>query len=355
MARYALLAVRKGLAGHGPTPPLLSAPCALQKLDPAFAARSQGAAPQFSRSQSMHSRHTAATTPSGPSEAARSLCPSDRGGPAEEGSHGTNIKLELKNLSLNVPDPFAPLHKMWADELAAAQAAGQPVAFTLLPPPQPCVYHFELQCCKEDAAADGHDSEGHRPQLQQPCSAAGAAAPPWASDVQGPGHRDQGNEGHEASLEGEAGSRRSTPVPSDPGVRASTAGSGGGGGGGSSIPGALDQGVAGLEGKGGASEADAGQGSQAGPGVQGSRPPTPPCAAPPQQLQAERAPPSTSLPRDTTVLASIPLVLQPPEPPLVEPDAPSKVRGWRACCTSSRLVGRAGSPTIRRGCPVASM
>jgi hypothetical protein len=45
-------------------------------------------------------------------------------------------------------DPFAHLHARWADELAAASAAGAPPVYSAPdPPPQPVYYHIELSGC----------------------------------------------------------------------------------------------------------------------------------------------------------------------------------------------------------------
>lgn len=239
------------------------------------------------------------------------------------------MSIKLKDLSLKIPDPYMPLHKQWAEELAAAQAAGTPVAFTLLPPPQPFVYHFELCSCEEDGGGQpgaslqrlvideeretqeqGQGEDGSRQDMQS----AGSDACMDAQLMQG-------------KQMGEAGSQRShsPQTPSTP----HDAGNGFGGG----LEGTTRP--EGMEGSqfGGPSEQDLH--SQA----DGSPPPSRQAeeaeggAAPASRPGTAAAEGEGGAGRNKyTMYASIPLLLEPPEPPVSELDAP------KVCCVCLSCV-----------------
>lgn len=181
----------------------------------------------------------------------------------------THLRLDLRGLA-PTDDPFAPLHAMWAEELSAAQAAGVPPVLTLLPPPQPYTYHVELEGWETEADAVGEGGEAEQAGAQE------------VQDEGAAGQQQEGA-GQEGAGQGEgAGPEEGQPQPQEAAAAAA------------------------------ADAAAAGEGSP-----QRSAPDAGP---PPPKPTFEADVPLVPF---RTRYASTPVVLQPPEAPVVEPDAPA--------------------------------
>jgi len=172
------------------------------------------------------------------------------------------------------------------------------VTYSLLPPPQPCVYHFELHSAVEDRAPGGHEAEG-APGQAPPSTA--SSTPPAASADGSAGRRDQ-----------DGGSSISSPFNKRAGR------------GGFAEEGGFEQQAEGL---GGAAQEG---GSSRAPNANDAGASSTQCSLQlPRESGGEGAIGSSSssdqATTTTTLLASIPLVLYPPEAPVPEPDAAPKV------------------------------
>lgn len=273
----------------------------LQKLDTAFASRPSGTAPQYSKG--MLSKQTTTASNSCSNQPAKAGLPGVNQAQAPEGT--SNILIELKDLSLKVPDPFLPLHKLWAAELATAQAGGQPALLTLLPPPQPYVYHFELSGCEENCSENsgkGTDAAGQGGGIKPNTGYDNRGVQQGAESMEGKGENvgsqiDQGGGGRRASLR--------SPFLQPP-------------------LGADDLSVGGCDEAGGGAEVTRQpEGEDGEQGVHDT-----PCRRSPRHLAGiEQGGGSHAAKcRVATAYASIPMLLHPPEAPVLEADVASKVR-----------------------------
>uniref|UniRef100_A0A7S3QX89 Uncharacterized protein n=1 Tax=Dunaliella tertiolecta TaxID=3047 RepID=A0A7S3QX89_DUNTE len=285
-----------------------------QKLDAVSAIRPQGASHIPRTHSSIRVRQAAVS-----SDAARTGYnekTSAGGNALQLGATGgdTNLRIELKNLTLGgAPDPFASLHKLWADELAAAQASGQPATFTLLPPPQPVVYHFELSTFEEEGAL-GCSSAAEDGAYQQGVQHAGyeggsSSVPLDRKDASAHGSPDHG-------IGGKRGDRGRPSPPRSP--------LGNGHAGGNQAGGNLQP----------SEERSALAQTQAHPEIQ-ARDAQEGCESPSLSSKSDQGGGSVAggSPHGSSTaitLASIPLVFLPPEAPVPEQDAAPKGKGAAA-------------------------
>ncbi|KAF5837584.1 hypothetical protein DUNSADRAFT_4155 [Dunaliella salina] len=294
-----------------------------QKLDAVSANRPQGAS-QLPRTQSsIRARQTVAVPPN--------AAQGSGGDALQLGASGgdTNLRIELKNLTLGgVPDPYASLHKLWAEEQAAAQATGQPATFTLLPPPQPVVYYFELSTFEEDGGSARSNSAMDRAcQHQSPQLAGhkeGHTGVPLDKDISTPHAPDQ-------RVRDEHGDRKQPSPPRSPlsNGHAEEVDNNQAGG---DLQLSDEQSVL--------AQVQAHPQNQAGGAQEGCELPSPPKSDLGGVSEAGSGSIGSST---TTTLASIPLVLQPPEAPTPEQDAP---KGKGAAAKSKPMPQK---PPIKAG------